>query len=78
MAWSLRRHYLLLVGQHAYHWYASSPPSPGEDQLLISPIVVLGTIKAATDVLEKRGNVYSSRPRNILGLAAILITHSVV
>ncbi|KAJ3576560.1 hypothetical protein NP233_g352 [Leucocoprinus birnbaumii] len=32
-----------------------------------TPIVVLGTLKAATDVLEKRGNIYSSRPRNIMG-----------
>ncbi|KJA17919.1 hypothetical protein HYPSUDRAFT_169845 [Hypholoma sublateritium FD-334 SS-4] len=29
-------------------------------------VVVLGTIKAATDLLEKRGSIYSSRPRNIM------------
>ncbi|KAF9442694.1 cytochrome P450 [Macrolepiota fuliginosa MF-IS2] len=30
-------------------------------------IVVLGTLKAATDLLEKRGSIYSSRARNIIG-----------
>lgn len=44
-------------------------------QPLISPMVVLGTLKAASDVLEKRGNIYSSRPRNIMGSVAILISH---
>ncbi|KDR69262.1 hypothetical protein GALMADRAFT_256096 [Galerina marginata CBS 339.88] len=29
-------------------------------------LVVLGTIKAATDLLDKRGSIYSSRPRNIM------------
>ncbi|KAF9481944.1 cytochrome P450 [Pholiota conissans] len=29
-------------------------------------VIVLGTIKAATDLLEKRGRIYSSRPRNIM------------
>ncbi|KXN84134.1 Fumitremorgin C synthase [Leucoagaricus sp. SymC.cos] len=32
-----------------------------------TPIIVLGSLKAATDILEKRGNIYSSRPRNIMG-----------
>jgi len=27
---------------------------------------VLGTFKAATEFLEKKGGIYSSRPRNIL------------
>ncbi|CAA7271157.1 unnamed protein product [Cyclocybe aegerita] len=31
-----------------------------------TPVVVLGTIKAATDLLDKRGSIYSSRPRNIM------------
>ncbi|KAF9537942.1 cytochrome P450, partial [Agrocybe pediades] len=31
-----------------------------------TPVVVLGTLKAATDFLEKKGGIYSSRPRNIL------------
>ncbi|KAF4615654.1 hypothetical protein D9613_012488 [Agrocybe pediades] len=30
-------------------------------------VVVLGTFKAATDLLEKRGGTYSNRPRNIMG-----------
>ncbi|KAF8888916.1 cytochrome P450 [Gymnopilus junonius] len=30
-------------------------------------IISLGTIKAATDLLEKRSGIYSSRPRNIMG-----------
>ncbi|KAF8875598.1 cytochrome P450 [Gymnopilus junonius] len=29
-------------------------------------VVVLGTVKAATDLLDKRGSIYSSRPRNIM------------
>ncbi|KAF9536444.1 cytochrome P450, partial [Agrocybe pediades] len=29
-------------------------------------VVVLGTLKAATEFLEKKGGIYSSRPRNIL------------
>ncbi|KDR67549.1 hypothetical protein GALMADRAFT_258204 [Galerina marginata CBS 339.88] len=29
-------------------------------------VVVLQTVKAATDLLEKRGSIYSSRPRNIM------------
>ncbi|KAF9454479.1 cytochrome P450 [Macrolepiota fuliginosa MF-IS2] len=32
-----------------------------------TPIIVLGSLQAATDVLDKRGNIYSSRPRNIMG-----------
>ncbi|KAF9549831.1 cytochrome P450 [Agrocybe pediades] len=31
-----------------------------------TPVVVLGTIKAATALLDKKGNIYSSRPRNIM------------
>lgn len=31
-----------------------------------TPVIVLGTHKAASDLLEKRGNIYSSRPRNII------------
>ncbi|KXN86037.1 Fumitremorgin C synthase [Leucoagaricus sp. SymC.cos] len=30
-------------------------------------IILLGSIKAATDILEKRGSVYSSRPKNVIG-----------
>lgn len=37
------------------------------------PLIVLGSLKAATDILDKRGNIYSSRPRNIMGSANILI-----
>lgn len=28
--------------------------------------IALGTIQAATDLLEKKGSIYSSRPRNIV------------
>ncbi|KAK7044096.1 hypothetical protein VNI00_007812 [Paramarasmius palmivorus] len=31
-----------------------------------TPVVVLGTAQAAWDLLEKRGDIYSSRPRNIM------------
>ncbi|TFK34081.1 cytochrome P450 [Crucibulum laeve] len=31
-----------------------------------TPVIVLGSLKAATDLLDKRGNIYSSRPRNIV------------
>ncbi|KAF9053352.1 cytochrome P450 [Panaeolus papilionaceus] len=31
-----------------------------------TPVLVLGSIKAATDLLEKRGGIYSSRPRSIM------------
>ncbi|KAH9484588.1 Cytochrome P450 monooxygenase 58 [Psilocybe cubensis] len=31
-----------------------------------TPVIVLGTIKAATDLLEKKGGIYSSRPRSIM------------
>lgn len=36
-------------------------------RILASFPSVLGTVKVATDLLEKRGSVYSSRPRNIIG-----------
>ena len=32
-------------------------------------IPVLNTAKAAWDLLDKRGDIYSSRPRNIMGYA---------
>ncbi|KAJ7224125.1 cytochrome P450 [Mycena pura] len=31
------------------------------------PVVVLGTAEAAHDLLEKKGEIYSGRPRNIIG-----------
>ncbi|PPQ74384.1 hypothetical protein CVT24_000838 [Panaeolus cyanescens] len=31
-----------------------------------TPVLVLGSIQAATDLLEKRGGIYSSRPRSIM------------
>jgi hypothetical protein len=34
--------------------------------------IVLGSLQAATDILDKRGNIYSSRPRNIMGLVSII------
>ena len=33
------------------------------------PIVVLSSIKAATDLFEKRSTIYSGRPRMVLSLA---------
>jgi len=35
-------------------------------ELTVDPTPVLGTVEAATDLLEKRGDIYSSRPPNIL------------
>ncbi|KAJ7082888.1 cytochrome P450 [Mycena belliarum] len=32
-----------------------------------TPVIVLGTVEAAHDLLEKRGDIYSGRPRNIVG-----------
>ncbi|KAJ6553462.1 cytochrome P450 [Mycena vulgaris] len=32
-----------------------------------TPVIVLGTVQAAHDLLEKRGEIYSGRPRNIVG-----------
>ncbi|KAF8999598.1 cytochrome P450 [Cyathus striatus] len=32
-----------------------------------TPSIVLNSVKTATDLLEKRGSIYSSRPRNIIG-----------
>ncbi|KAF7798027.1 hypothetical protein EIP86_009239 [Pleurotus ostreatoroseus] len=32
-----------------------------------TPVIVINTAKAAWDLLEKRGEIYSSRPRNIMG-----------
>ncbi|TFK72866.1 cytochrome P450 [Pluteus cervinus] len=32
-----------------------------------TPVIVLGTLKASLDLLEKRGGIYSDRPRNIVG-----------
>jgi hypothetical protein len=44
-------------------------------------MIVLGSLQAATDILDKRGNIYSSRPRNIMGLVrdnfgCLVIIHS--
>ncbi|KAJ3516999.1 hypothetical protein NLJ89_g781 [Agrocybe chaxingu] len=36
-------------------------------QLGCTPVIILNSIKAAIDLLEKRGNIYSSRPRHIVG-----------
>ncbi|KAF8662701.1 hypothetical protein AX16_001143 [Volvariella volvacea WC 439] len=34
--------------------------------LVNRPIIVLGSVRVATDLLEKRGGIYSSRPRSIM------------
>ena len=37
-----------------------------ENLILVLRFIALGTIQAATDLLEKKGSIYSSRPRNIV------------
>ncbi|KAJ8495281.1 hypothetical protein ONZ45_g12935 [Pleurotus djamor] len=39
-----------------------------------TPVIVLGTAQAAWDLLEKRSDIYSSRPRLIMGYAASVVT----
>ncbi|KAG6868218.1 hypothetical protein C0993_006081 [Termitomyces sp. T159_Od127] len=31
-----------------------------------TPVIVLGTAEAASDLLEKRGDIFSGRPRSIM------------
>ncbi len=63
-----RRRHFLLAGRDTNHRYV--PRLSVLDQIYQGrpPLVVLGSLKAATDILDKRGNIYSSRPRNIMGL----------
>lgn len=66
-----------VLGDVVSFWLGGTPII-GMSLLLIPPLcvigkphtcatLVLGSLKAATDILEKRGNIYSSRPRNIMG-----------
>jgi hypothetical protein len=48
-------------------------------EVLGAPVVVLNTYQACVDLLEKRSDIYSDRPRNVVGnkmsVIPILIPH---
>lgn len=49
---------------HSNHWYSAERM----DFILGADFLVLGTMKAANELLDKRDSIYSSRPRSIMAL----------
>ena len=61
--------------EHAWLTYAEWAKKYGDVMYFKTfgqPMIVLSSLKAATDLLEKRSTIYSGRPRLVCSMAALL------